>query len=97
MHVDSQTFYILGYNPILLFFFSQIVPVMATGVLSGGPCVLLTYPSSLFFVVAAFPFLAHLIFLKQDVPGSSEVFLAPALDPSICQRRPGSFFGSTTL
>lgn len=59
--------------------------------------VLSTYPSSLFFVVAVFPFLAHLIFLKQDVPGSSEVFPVPDLDPAICQRRPGSFFGSTAL
>ena len=52
---------------------------MAIGVLSGGPCVLLTYPSALFFVVAVFPFLAHLIFLKQDVPGSSEYSLPQSL------------------
>lgn len=84
-------------NTTIFFFFAQIVLVMAIGVLSDGPCVLLTCPSSLFFVVAVFPFLAHLIFLKQDVPDSSEVFPVPALDPAICQRRPGSFFGSTAL
>ena len=77
-------FYTLGYNPILLYFVTQIVPALTTCNFSKiGSCVPVTYPTTnmwlffacLFFNFSFVSFSEYVLFLAlQDDLGSSYIF-----------------------